>query len=109
MRKITKNAIDAFMNNKHFNRDNTYVSIARDSGNMPKVTTLYLHDSPIAYKYEDGTIEIQTCGWNTHTTKERLNGIPGVQIYQLQGKWYLNEVQWDGKLRKINKQWYEIY
>ena len=29
-------------------------------------------------------------GYKTNTTKERLNGIPGVCIQQKKGVWYLN-------------------
>ena len=39
---------------------------------------------------------IDSCGYMTHTTKERLNGIPGIQVVQRKGVWYLNGIEWDG-------------
>jgi len=38
----------------------------------------------------------------TATTKERLNGLPNVHIKQIKGKWFLNDVEWDGKLIDVN-------
>ena len=38
------------------------------------------------------------CGWNTATTKERLNALPDVSIQQVRGEWFLNGREWDGKL-----------
>lgn len=41
-------------------------------------------------------------GFFTNTTKERLNALPGVNIVQKLGKWYLNGVLWDGTLTNID-------
>lgn len=37
-------------------------------------TTVWLHNNPIAWR-RDGTIEFSLCGWNTVTTRDRLNHI----------------------------------
>ena len=97
MRKITERAITAFINHKNFSCDNTCVVVE------PNVTTLLLYNNPIAYKYNDPdkTLSITHAGWDTVTTKERLNGLPGVSIHQANFKWYLNGEEWDGKLIDI--------
>ena len=94
MRKITKESIKAFMNAEVFNKSNTKVRV------LPNVTVLSLFGNDIAWKYNDPnqTISISDAGWNSNTTKERLNGIPGVSIQQKKGEWYLNGNKWDGKI-----------
>lgn len=94
MRKITQYAINAFMNAQPFKKSNTEVEV------LPNVTILKLFGNNIAYRYNDPqkTLSITNAGWKTNTTKERLNGIPGVNIHQTRGAWYLNGQKWDGEL-----------
>ena len=94
MRKITEDSIHAFMNADKFKRDNTEVEV------LPNVTILKLHNNAIAYRYNDPeqTLSITNCGWFSNTTKERLNGLPNVSVYQRSRVWYLNDQEWDGKL-----------
>jgi len=61
---------------------------------------LRLHGNPIAYLSKDG-LQISTCGWNTVTTRERLNGLPGVHVIQRKGQLYLNGEAWSGALITI--------
>lgn len=61
---------------------------------------LFLHGNKIAEKRNDG-VYISNAGWFTATTKERLNAISGVRIYQKSGKWFLNEQPWDGQWIKV--------
>lgn len=84
----------AFMEARPFKKDNTEVEV------QPSVTVLRLFGHPIAYRYNDPdqTLSINTCGWKSATTKERLNAIPGVHIRQTKGKWFLNDVEWKGFL-----------
>lgn len=90
-RKITIDAINAFMAGQKFNRDNTSVEVAHG------FVKLRLHGNCIAQKdIESGVIEISNAGWFSTTTKERLNGIRGVSVCQRKGVWYLNGVEWDG-------------
>ena len=98
MRKITQDAIRAFNNNYKFKRGNTEVRIF---GYGTNVTQLMLHGNVIAYKDNSGT-SINACGFLTSTTKERLNGLHGVHIYQKDWNWYLNGELWDGSRIKIN-------
>jgi hypothetical protein len=97
MRKITKQAVQAFMNAEKFNSGNTAVRV------MPNVTVLELHGNEIAYRYNDPekTLSITNAGWFSNTTKERLNGIPNVSISQKRGLWYLNGKEWNGELIDI--------
>ncbi len=104
MRKITKESVTAFLNGNKFNKSNMSVELE------PNVTVLKYQGNAIAYKYNDtdGTISITNCGWESNTTKERLNGVirlSGVNIkpiYQKNWKWYLNGKQWDGTLIDLN-------
>ena len=86
MRKLTQESVAAFMSAKKFKKGNMQVEV--------------LANVSVAYKYNDpqGTISIQTCGWFSNTTKERLNAIPNVHIKQKDWNWYLNGEQWDGNL-----------
>ena len=99
MRSITAEAINAFNNHLPFKKGNTEVVVSWN------VTTLKLHGNSIAFKYYDvkQTLLITNCGWQTNTTKERLNAIDGVSIYQRLGKWFLNGKEWDGKIVSIEE------
>ena len=94
MRKVTYDSVKAFMNAETFKSSNTEVEV------RPNVTILKLFGNEIAYRYNDPerTLSITNCGWKTATTKERLNGIDGVNIRQVKGVWYLNGNEWNGKL-----------
>lgn len=94
MRKITKAAVNALMNGEKFRLGNTEVKV------LPNVTVLCLYGHEIAYRYNNPqkTLSITNAGWETNTTKERLNGLPNVNIYQEKGHWYLNGKLWDGRL-----------
>ncbi len=96
MRQITKESVKAFLNAKKFNKSNMSVEV------LPNVTILKYQGNAIAYKYNDPkqTISITNCGWETNTTKERLNGIleyiGNSGIYQKNFIWYLNGEKWNG-------------
>ena len=97
MRQITKESINAFYNGEKFNKTNMQVEI------LPNVTVLKLHGNEIAYLYNDQerTLSITNASWFSNTTKERLNGLNGVQISQKAGVWYLNGKEWNGRLIDI--------
>ena len=94
MRTITEKAIKAFMNAEKFKSSNTNVEV------LPNVTILKLFNNAIAYRYNDPerTLSITNCGWQSNTTKERLNAIPNVNIKQIKGNWFLNGKEWNGNL-----------
>ena len=91
MRKITKEIVAAFMNHECKRIGNSYTD----------GTTLYLHDNEIAKFDEDGRLWITNAGWKSNTTKERLNGLPGVSIHQRNYTWYLNDRPWDGSWTEV--------
>jgi len=97
MRQITNDSINAFMNARKFNRQNMSVEV------LPNLTILKLHNNAIAYKYNDPkqTLSITNCGWFSNTTKERLNALPNVNIYQKAFKWFLNGKEWNGDLINV--------
>ena len=97
MRQITKESIAAFLNAKKFKKSNTSVEV------LPNVTILKYHENAIAFKYNDPekTLSITNCGWFSRTTKERLDGLPNVDIVQKNFVWYLNGKAWDGTLIDI--------
>ena len=55
------------------------------------VRYIRLHDTNILAFLPDGWVRFNTNGWQTPTTKDRMNnfGPPGVQIYQCRRVWYV--------------------
>ena len=98
MRKITEETVNAFNNSLPFKKANMEVEV------LPNVTIMKLHGNSIAFRYNDPerTLSITNCGWKTNTTKERLNAIDGVKIYQKSGQWFLNGKEWGGELIDFN-------
>lgn len=104
MRKITKESVNAFLNANKFNKSNMSVEV------LPNVTILKYQGNSIAYKYNDPkqTISITNCGWESNTTKERLNGVISLsglnvgKVYQKNWQWYLDGKEWDGDLIDLN-------
>lgn len=70
MRKITKEAVNAFLNGKVFRKNNTVVQPETDGR-----TFMYLHGNRIALRHANERIIGTLAGWPTPTTRERLNGI----------------------------------
>jgi len=105
MRKITKETTNAFNNNLYFKKSNTEVRILALENGIPCHVGLFLHGNMIAEKHTNkrvSKLRISTCGWNTNTTKERLNALEGVSITQKNFVWYLNGKEWNGKSIDIN-------
>ena len=94
MKKITQQSVNAFNNDMPFNKDNTIVKVGEN------VTNIFLHGNLIASKVE-GRLHITNCGWFTNVTKERLNALPNVSIYQKKGIWFLNGLPWDGSFTEV--------
>lgn len=92
MRKVTQKAASVF----------NYGPTGATIGNTKIVYTptharMYLHGNLIAERDRNtGTLRITNAGWATNVTKERLNGLSGVNIVQKQWTWYLNGQEWDG-------------
>jgi hypothetical protein len=98
-RKITTQACNAFMKAVPFKSGNTTVTIENVNFAMfeEKMVVMRLHGNKIAQRIVGSNdIEVSNGGWNSNTTKERLNGIPGVCVNQKAFVWYLNGKEWDG-------------
>lgn len=85
MRQVTKEAVEALENGHRYFRSNTFVN--GDS--------LFLHGNEIVRKVEGG-YEITLAGWNTTTTRERLNGLGLVRVSTKNGMPMLNGKAWNG-------------
>ena len=96
MRSITSKAIAAFNANHPFKSANTSVRHFE----YDDITIMYLHGNEIARK-KGNEVQVSNAGWQSNTTKERLNGITGVSIYQKKGVWYLNGEIWNGNWKTI--------
>ena len=66
------------------------------------VYKLKLHGNTIATIDELGVLSVSNAGWASNTTKERLNGIPGVRVHQKNWNWFLNGQEWDGGWKRIS-------
>ena len=72
MRKVTERIKQAFEQGTSLKVGNT-----RTDG-----TSVFLHGNEIIKRDESGLVMATLAGWNTPTTRERINGITGLGIYQ---------------------------
>ena len=91
MRAITRDIVQAFRAGEVMSKGNS-----NTDGNA-----LFLHGNKIAWWDEGHRLWIDTCGWNSNTTRERLNGLPGVKVSTKQGQMFLNGKEWDGQAVKV--------
>ena len=83
MLKLSQLAAGAFKDDVPMNKSNTKVTVEKDKDII--LTTLYLHGNPIATKItKDKTrlLFVNNQGWETPTTKRRLNAILDVLNYE---------------------------
>ena len=89
MRKIEQQMNDAISNNQNWQSANTSVQLL-DNGD----SAVYLHGNHIATVGET-TIQIFDGGYQSNTTKSRLNailqthGIAGEKVFQKAGEWFI--------------------
>ena len=96
MRKIERemqSAICNLSNGQSWRKSNTRVE-KDDEGN----TFVYLHNNRIAFVNNFGDITLSSCGWETVTTKSRLNAVldtflHGASIFQRDWVWYFDDLQ----------------
>ena len=105
MRKIEKQMNFALSNKANWSKSNTAVEF-NESTNC---STVKLHGHSIAsFDHSTNAIKLSSCGWETVTTKSRLNAIlqevkPGCGIFQKQFEWFVSfrdDVKdfWDGMI-----------
>jgi hypothetical protein len=97
MRKIEQEMIEAIKARKDYSNDNTLVYSGSGSG----CVHVHLHGHKIAILDTiDNTLTLSDCGYQTKTTKSRLNcllnhfSLP--TIYCKKGQWYIGEEEWRG-------------
>lgn len=101
MRKITAAACEAFTSGREYSNSNTVVkSMHSNVASDGVYTEMRLHGNKIAYQNRDGLF-VTLAGWNTNTTRERLNGLPGVRVTTKLGQAYLNGEKWDGEWVRV--------
>ena len=88
MRKIETEMNSAIANDSNWSKANTMVAQCSDESKV------YLHGNHIA-TIGEGFIQMFDGGWQSNTTKSRLNailsenGLPNERVYQSNFKWYV--------------------
>ena len=106
MRKIESQMNSAIRRGVNWASGNTGVF---SDGNVSKV---YLHGNHIATISDTGRIKISDAGWQSNTTKSRLNAILtelkgyAYGIAQRKFEWFLSDK--NGESDMYSKTWYEI-
>ena len=91
MRQITAQTCYAVANKEPLNKGNMLVTY----GNYSHITGVFLHSNLIAlYNHNEQNLYIRSAGWQSNTTKERLNGLLNyfgynLHIYQKDWNWYV--------------------
>ena len=102
MRKIEQRMNAAIIGKIDWKMDNTRVEY--EQGNC--VSRVYLHDNLIA-EVGDNWMKLYDGGWQSNTTKSRLNailqvhGLPGECVFQKAYKWFLR-AKWGEELSEIS-------
>ena len=90
MRKIEQQMNNAIQNNLNWQSANTAVTFDEESN----VSTVFLHGNLIA-EVDDNGIKLFDGGWQSNTTKSRLNailtehGIAGEGVFQKNFEWFI--------------------
>ena len=92
MRKIESEMQAAIAERRNWSKSNTCVSVDSDNN-----TTVTLHGNTIATIFNNGDMRLSSCGWETVTTKSRLNAIidvflSGCHIFQRDFTWYVGDM-----------------
>ena len=103
-RKISNEACEALMNCRKYRNSNTRVF--PDGGIHATNWIMTLFGNNIAtylWNVEANCRQLYICdgGHQSVTTKERLNALPNVHIYQKDYQWYLNDKKWNGYSTRI--------
>jgi hypothetical protein len=80
MRKVTQQIKQAFER-----RESKTIGNTRTDGN-----TVWLHGNAIVKRDPDGLVRWSLAGWNTPTTRERVNGIANADVCQFKFEPVLN-------------------
>ena len=93
MRLIEQQMNSAVRNKQNFSKSNTMVRYDKDAD----MSSVFLHGNCIAdYDHSKGKAWISSAGWETNTTKSRLNAFlyevaHGVSVFQKNWQWFLHD------------------
>jgi len=92
MRKIERQMQAAIATRTDWKKSNTSVDVDSEG-----FTSVRLHGNRIAEISPHGDIVLSSCGWDTPTTKSRLNAIldvfvSGMSIFQKDFTWYVGDL-----------------
>ena len=82
----------AIVNKNDWSNSNTQV----EYNSSTDCSAVFLHNNRIAtYDHKNEALKLSSCGWQSVTTKSRLNAIlqgliAGASVYQKQFNWFLN-------------------
>jgi hypothetical protein len=112
MRKIEQQMLSALRNGKHWKSGN--MEVVADPVNRPWVE-VRLHSNPIVGYSPIRGWKFSLAGWNTRTTRSRINAIlsvirPGARLYVKRGELrYYSEYEGGSYDRVIDpKEWVEV-
>ena len=105
MRQIEKQMNFAISNKGDFRKDNTEVVYNSNTN----CSSVYLHGHQIAtFEHNLKAVKLSSCGWQTNTTKSRLNAILdevkyGCKVFQKNWNWFVSYNEdtqdfWDGMI-----------
>ena len=66
--------------------NNTYAEIEHD-----RSISVRLHGTDVVRFYANGLVKLNSGGWRTHTTKQRINKYSPVKIFQKNFEWFLSD------------------
>lgn len=64
--------------------NNTYAYIEHDG-----TVAIELHGTKVVRFFTNGLVQLNTGGWYTSTTKDRINKFTNAGVYQRKGEWFL--------------------
>ena len=66
--------------------NNTWGEIRPDGS-----VAIILHSTPVVTIHPNDTATLRSGGWETHTTKDRINKYSPVKVYQKKYRWFLSD------------------
>lgn len=94
-RKVSIDAANAFYGGYNWQKTGNGATSVEVDDDPEGFVTLRLHGNAIARRLRSGHggVEVTSAGWESVTTKERLNAL--VTVHQQSHTWYLNGVKWE--------------
>lgn len=60
---------------------------------------IWLHNTPVVTIHANGTYTLESNGWRTRTTKDRINSYSPACVYQRRRVWYIGTVEFRDGMR----------